>query len=152
MDYLEGLKAVLLRHYREPQGSPVDGLAGPECAVRRNRTCGDRVTVRAVVEEGVLRRLEYAAEGCAVTMGLASVLSEDLPGRPVGEVGLLLEELLEAVMGGGAGNGSDGGELCERAGAAGAALVVRDLPSRRECAGIVLEAVLEALRVSAGRA
>lgn len=102
--------------------------------------------MRAVVTDRRLVRLEYAAEGCAVTTGLASVLSTTLPGKPVGELVDLVNDLLKALDDA----GDPDAELRMRAGDAVAALAVRALPTRRACARIVLEAVREAVETAEG--
>lgn len=137
----EGLKAVLLRHYRHPRGTPVETLEGSGCISRRNRTCGDRVTFRVRVRGETIEALDYAVEGCAVTSGLASILSEALPGRTVAESSDVMRQLRDSIQG-------EREETPDRAALFGdlaAALAVRDLTSRRECATIVLDAACAVL-------
>jgi nitrogen fixation NifU-like protein len=75
---------IILDHYKTPHGV---GLREPfDAEVHHvNPTCGDEVTLRVDVADGVVRDLSYAAQGCSISVASTSVLAEQVTGQPVGE-------------------------------------------------------------------
>lgn len=47
-----------------------------------NPLCGDRFTVYLKVEEGVIREIAFEGSGCAISTASASMMTEDLKGKP----------------------------------------------------------------------
>ncbi len=75
---------IILDHYKHPRGR---GLRDPfEAEVRHvNPTCGDELTLRAHVVDGVIADISYDGMGCSISQASASVLHEVLLGQPVDE-------------------------------------------------------------------
>ncbi|MGF1530913.1 MAG: iron-sulfur cluster assembly scaffold protein [Puniceicoccaceae bacterium] len=142
-DFIGSFRDLLLRHFRSPEGDPLPDGAGWGEVEKRNRTCGDRVGFSAILEGDRVERLLYRVEGCAVTTGLASIVSKGARGKEVETMLAQLGELADGLRSEGE---SEPMPSPDPYGELGAALAVRDLPSRRNCALIVLEASREALR------
>ena len=51
-----------------------------------NPTCGDEVTLRVHVEDGVLKDVSYDSIGCSISVASASILAEETTGHPLAEV------------------------------------------------------------------
>jgi nitrogen fixation NifU-like protein len=87
---------IILDHYKRPHGR---GLREPFDAEAHhvNPTCGDEVTLRVVVRDGVLSDISYDGMGCSISQASASVLYELLHGRSVGEA-LGVHEAFSALM------------------------------------------------------
>jgi nitrogen fixation NifU-like protein len=75
---------IILDHYKNPHGK---GLREPfEAEVHHvNPTCGDEVTLRVHLADGVVSDVSYDAVGCSISQASASVLNELVVGRPIDE-------------------------------------------------------------------
>jgi nitrogen fixation NifU-like protein len=89
---------IILDHYKRPHGR---GLREPYQAEAHhvNPTCGDEVTLRVQVREGVVDDVSYDGEGCSISQAAASVLYDLLVGRPVEET-LTRHEAFVTLMSG----------------------------------------------------
>jgi nitrogen fixation protein NifU and related proteins len=96
---LEALyQEIILDHYRTPRHS---GLREPfEAQVHHvNPTCGDEVTLRVHVEDGVVADVSYDALGCSISQASTSILSDLLIGRSVPEALAVHEQFVELMQG-----------------------------------------------------
>jgi nitrogen fixation NifU-like protein len=82
MDLQNLYQEIILDHYRTPHHA---GLREPfESEVHHvNPTCGDEVTLRVHVVDGVVEDVSYDAEGCSISQASTSVLTDLLIGRQV---------------------------------------------------------------------
>jgi nitrogen fixation NifU-like protein len=75
---------VILDHNRKPRN-----FHALEGANRRaegyNPLCGDRLTVYARIEEGVIRGVSFEGSGCAISKASASMMTDSVAGKTVGE-------------------------------------------------------------------
>jgi nitrogen fixation NifU-like protein len=87
---------IILDHYRAKHHS---GLREPyEAEVHHvNPTCGDEVTLRVHVADGLVDDVSYAGLGCSISQASTSVMSDLVIGKPVAE-GLELHEEFLAMM------------------------------------------------------
>jgi len=89
---------IILDHYRHPRGK---GLREPfEAQVHHvNPTCGDEVTLRVDVHDGIVRDISYDATGCSISQASTSVMYEQLVGKPLDEVWPIIEEFVRLIEG-----------------------------------------------------
>jgi nitrogen fixation protein NifU and related proteins len=89
---------IILDHYKNPHHK---GLRDPyEAEVHHvNPTCGDEVTLRVHVAEGVVEDVSYDALGCSISQASASVLTDLVIGKPVDEAMEIHEEFLTLMQG-----------------------------------------------------
>ncbi|MEI5582850.1 MULTISPECIES: Fe-S cluster assembly sulfur transfer protein SufU [unclassified Agromyces] len=84
---LEGLyQQIILDHSRERHGDgPLAGADGEHHEF--NPTCGDEITLRVKLDPGHERieQVAWEGDGCSISMASASVLTDLVQGRPVGE-------------------------------------------------------------------
>ena len=73
---LDHSKAPVRAGLREPFDAEVHHV---------NPTCGDEVTLRVRVADGVVEDISYAAQGCSISVASTSILAEEVTGRPVPE-------------------------------------------------------------------
>ncbi len=75
---------IILDHYKHPHHS---GLRDPfEAEVHHvNPTCGDEVTLRVHVADGVVEDVSYDAVGCSISQASASVLADLVIGKSVAD-------------------------------------------------------------------
>ncbi len=90
---------VILDHYRNPHGR---GLRTPFDAevFHVNPTCGDEITLRVDLSDGaepVIRDVSYWNQGCSISQASASVLFDEVEGRPVSEAFETLDSFIELM-------------------------------------------------------
>ena len=75
---------IILDHYKNPHHK---GLRDPyEAEVHHvNPTCGDEVTLRVHLDDGVVQDVSYDALGCSISQASASVMTDLVIGKPVDE-------------------------------------------------------------------
>ena len=87
---------IILDHYRHPHHK---GLRNPfDVEVHHvNPTCGDEVTVRVHVLDGMISDVSYDGEGCSISQASTSVMTDLVIGKPVGDA-LQTHEAFLALM------------------------------------------------------
>ena len=87
---------VILDHYRHPHHR---GLREPYDAQvhHLNPTCGDEVTLRVLVRDGVVRDVSYDGTGCSISQASSSVMTDLVIGRRVEEA-LTTADAFSALM------------------------------------------------------
>jgi nitrogen fixation NifU-like protein len=90
-------QANLLDHYRHPRNQGV--IEHPTVSrEEHNPLCGDRVRMDLVIEDDVITDLRFSGRGCTISQASASMLTEELKGRPVEEAKAFgKEQLLELI-------------------------------------------------------
>ena len=75
----------ILEHYRQPHnfGVIADADASYEGS---NPLCGDRITLMIGVKDGVVDRVGFTGRGCAISQASASLLTDEIKGKPIDEV------------------------------------------------------------------
>jgi nitrogen fixation protein NifU and related proteins len=78
----------ILEHYRRPHnfGTMDDATASYEGA---NPLCGDRITLQLRVRDGVLDGVAFTGRGCAISQASASLLTDEVKGKPVSDAARL---------------------------------------------------------------
>ena len=130
---------VILDHYKRPRNfrridsgaSHVDG---------NNPLCGDKVTVYAQLEGGVIKDVSFEGSGCAISTASASLMTESLKGKTPAEAEDLFIKFHDLVTGDPELEpDADGlGKLAVFAG-------VREFPARVKCASLAWHTVRAAL-------
>ncbi|HEX2252080.1 MAG TPA: SUF system NifU family Fe-S cluster assembly protein [Thermoanaerobaculia bacterium] len=140
---------VILDHSRRPRNFGALPTAN-HAAEGDNPLCGDRLTLGVEVRDGEIAGIAFEGSGCAISMASASLMTEAVRGRPVGEAGELSERFRRLLKGEGAGaeEGSAGAvaEL-EALGKLAALEGVKRYPMRVKCATLAwhtLDAALAA--------
>src|SRR3954453_12210259 len=75
----------ILEHYRRPHNFGVieDATASFEGS---NPLCGDRITMQLGIENGTVERVGFTGRGCAISQASASLLTDEIKGKPVADV------------------------------------------------------------------
>ena len=81
----------ILEHYRRPHNFGVieDATASFEGS---NPLCGDRITMQLGIENGTVERVGFTGRGCAISQASASLLTDEIKGKPVADVAALRGE------------------------------------------------------------
>jgi nitrogen fixation NifU-like protein len=75
----------ILEHYRQPHNFGV--IEDPTASFEgSNPLCGDRITLQLGVHDGVLERVGFTGRGCAISQASASLLTDEIKGKPLSEV------------------------------------------------------------------
>ena len=78
----------ILEHYRRPHNFGVleDATSSHEGA---NPLCGDRITLQLRVRDGTIDGVAFTGRGCAISQASASLLTDEIKGKPVGTAAAL---------------------------------------------------------------
>ncbi|HZG83612.1 Fe-S cluster assembly sulfur transfer protein SufU [Paenibacillus sp.] len=89
-------RRVIMDHYKSPrnQGELADGAMTIEL---NNPTCGDRISLKLRIEDGVVQDAKFKGEGCSISMASASMMTEAVKGKSLEEA-LALAEKFSALM------------------------------------------------------
>ena len=72
----------ILEHYRKPHNFGV--IEEPSATYEgANPLCGDRITMQLGVKDGVVEAIGFTGRGCAISQASASLLTDEVKGKPV---------------------------------------------------------------------
>jgi nitrogen fixation protein NifU and related proteins len=102
-------REIILDHYKNPQhrGLPADFDAEVHHV---NPTCGDEVTLRVRLADGVITSLGWEGEGCSISQASTSVMSDLVVGKPVTNALALQQKFLDLMQSRGTAELSDADE------------------------------------------
>ncbi len=88
---------IILDHYKHPKGR---GLREPYEAEAHhvNPTCGDEITLRVHLADGLVEDVSYDGQGCSISQAAASVLYELVKGRKLDDA-LRIHDAFVELMG-----------------------------------------------------
>jgi nitrogen fixation NifU-like protein len=89
---------IILDHYKHPHHA---GLREPfEAEVHHvNPTCGDEVTLRVHLADGLVEDVSYDAIGCSISQAAASVMADLVIGKKVDDAVAVHESFLTLMQG-----------------------------------------------------
>jgi len=83
-------REVILDHHRHPRN--FGALEGADAVVEGyNPLCGDRIELAVKIQNQQLSDCRFKGEGCSICMASASMMTEEVFGKPVKEVGEIIE-------------------------------------------------------------
>ncbi|HKG57152.1 MAG TPA: iron-sulfur cluster assembly scaffold protein [Candidatus Limnocylindrales bacterium] len=87
----------ILEHYRRPHNFGV--IEAPTASHEgANPLCGDRITMMLGVRDGVVDRVGFTGRGCAISQASASLLTDEIKGKPLADVSAFrADDLLELL-------------------------------------------------------
>lgn len=97
MDVESMYQEVILDHYRNPHGR---GLRDPfdSEVFHVNPTCGDEITLRVKLgDDGEIADVSYWNQGCSISQASASILFDEVEGKPVDQAFATLDEFVELM-------------------------------------------------------
>jgi nitrogen fixation NifU-like protein len=88
----------ILEHYRRPHNFGV--IAHPDATHEgSNPLCGDRITLMIGVSDGKVDRVGFTGRGCAISQASASLLTDEIKGKPLAEVAAFRADDLLDLLG-----------------------------------------------------
>jgi len=91
-------KEVILDHYKNPRNKRPMPDAEVSCS-KNNPLCGDEIAVSAHVEDGRIAEVAFQGQGCSISQASASMLTETVTGRTIGEAGRLAADFRGMMAG-----------------------------------------------------
>ncbi len=134
---------IILDHSRHPRNKEnLDFIS--DDLVFENPTCGDSVKVAVDVNnEGIVLRVRFDGDGCAISTSSASMMTEILQGKTIPEALQTIRTFLQIMV-------NTSVETLENWGELEALEGVRQFPQRVKCATLPWHAVDNALKHLAG--
>jgi nitrogen fixation NifU-like protein len=110
----------IINHYQNPQnqGRPKNFSQSFKLT---NPLCGDEITVYLTVTDKILKAINYEAQGCAISIATASILSAALKNHTTNSIKQMTTEQLLAII------------------------KIKPTPTRLKCALLPLEAIQKAI-------
>ena len=138
MEQLDELyREVILEHFRSPHHR--GELPNAQIKVEGNNPlCGDELTFYLALSDGRIDQVRFTAKGCAISQAAASMLSDQLEGKTIGETTRLIEAMKGIMQGNDPDGAVDVGDLEALAG-------VRKFPVRVKCAALSWNVVEQGL-------
>ncbi|MDD4212731.1 MAG: SUF system NifU family Fe-S cluster assembly protein [Bacilli bacterium] len=128
-------RSLITDHAKNPRRKGLKGY--PSCHLR-NPSCGDEITIEALVEKGKVREVNHDGHGCSICCASASILCELTSGKSKEEVDKIIHEYYKMIQG----DENLDEELLEDALALHG---VAQFPARTKCATISWKALEEVL-------
>jgi nitrogen fixation NifU-like protein len=75
-------REIILEHYKRPHNAGT--LEHPDISHEdSNPLCGDRVRIDLQVQSGIITDIRFQGRGCAISQASASLLTDEIKGKPV---------------------------------------------------------------------
>jgi nitrogen fixation NifU-like protein len=88
----------ILEHYRRPHNFGV--LENPTATHEgANPLCGDRITLMLGIRDGIVAEVGFTGRGCAISQASASLLTDEIKGKPVDDVAKMTSQDLLDLLG-----------------------------------------------------
>ena len=137
-DLRELYQEIILDHNRRPRNFGVPDQSN-RTAKGHNPLCGDIVTVYLLLEEDVVKDIQFEGKGCAISIASASIMTELIIGKTEAEALELFQSFHGFVT------GDDAFELADELEELKALSGVRDYPMRVKCATLAWHSLAAAL-------
>ena len=88
----------ILDHYENPRNRGT--LEHPDFSHEEdNPVCGDHVRIDLKVDDGVVTDIRFSGKGCSISQAAASMLTEEVKGKPLDEVKLFDKQTVLDLLG-----------------------------------------------------
>jgi len=84
-------RQIIMDHYKNPMNKKEEELEGYESKEALNPSCGDKVTIYVLEENGIIKDIKWDGSGCSICCASSSVMTQELKG-------LTKEELIDKVI------------------------------------------------------
>jgi nitrogen fixation NifU-like protein len=130
-------RQVIMDHYKNPRnkGTLDNGLT----LEMNNPTCGDRIQLHFIIEDGTVTDAKFEGEGCSISLASASMMTQVVKGKSVEEALKLSLYFSDMMLGKEA--DSEGLELGDIEALQG----VQKFPARIKCATLAWKAMEKAI-------
>lgn len=134
MDTLQDLyQEVIVDHNRSPRNFGKLEAAN-QVLEGNNPICGDKLTLYLQIDDGQVSNIRFAGDGCAISVASASLMTDAVKGKSVGEAQTIFEQFHNLISSDQPASDDTLGKLSVLAG-------VRAYPSRVKCATLCWHAL-----------
>ena len=99
MAFEELYQEIILDHYKNPRNFG-EGESSCTSVELDNPVCGDHIKLMVLVNDnGLLKDIMFSGDGCAISMASASMMTEEVKGKPINEVKKILQDVLTVMRG-----------------------------------------------------
>jgi len=134
---------IILDHYQHPHNHGVVENA-TQSSRGYNESCGDDIEITLLVKDGVIEDAKFSGAGCSISQASASIMTDLVKGKTIGEAMGLAEQFYSMVKGTRAESPNDAEE--EELGDAIALKGVSKFPVRVKCATLSWHTLEEAIK------
>ena len=92
-------REIILDHFQNPRNKGVLNEEGVARASASNISCGDDLMLDVIWEDGVIKKLNWRGNGCAISQSTMSILSEWLLGKSREEISTLTKQDMLSMVG-----------------------------------------------------
>lgn len=91
-------RRVIMDHYKTPRnrGSMEDGSFTIDL---NNPTCGDKITLQLLFEDGKVKDAKFVGEGCSISLSSASMMTDAVKGKSMDEALAMAEDFSQMMKG-----------------------------------------------------
>lgn len=126
-------RELILDHARKPRHfGRLEGAT--HCADGINPLCGDKLHLYLKLDDDMIADAAFEGSGCAISLASASLMTDTIIGRSLGDANEWYEQVTTRLTGRAAAEAFDLGKLTALEG-------VRDFPSRVKCATLAWHAL-----------
>lgn len=130
-------REVILSHAQQPHHcGKLPGATG--CVERENTSCGDAITLCAIIQDDILVDMRYESQGCAISIASASMMTDALIGATTRDAAEFLANFRAFLI--------EHTELMPALEELDALEGVRQFPARIKCALLAWQALEDILR------
>ena len=88
----------LLNHYKHPHN--YGELTDLTCQITEtNSSCGDSLTLKLKIVEGVVTKAKFTGSGCAVSVAAMSLLTDHIKGKSIEEIRMIDVAFMQDLIG-----------------------------------------------------
>lgn len=99
MDIKQLYRQVIMDHYKSPRNKGLTDEKGYKMFHMNNPSCGDDISVCALVENNIIKDIKQSGTGCSICCASASIMTISLIGKTVVEARKFNDEFYRMVMG-----------------------------------------------------
>jgi len=91
-------RQVIMDHYKNPRnrGSLSEDALTLEM---NNPTCGDRIEVHLLLEDGLIKDVKFEGEGCSISLASASMMTQAIKGKKLIEALEMSDAFSQLMLG-----------------------------------------------------
>ncbi len=91
-------RELILDHYQHPHNHGT--LEHPDISYEdSNPLCGDKIRIEMQVRDGIIEDIKFTGKGCAISQASASLLTDELKGKPLETVRQLDKQTVFDLIG-----------------------------------------------------
>jgi nitrogen fixation protein NifU and related proteins len=92
-------RQVIMDHYKNPRNRGTLASEDHVTIDMNNPTCGDRIHLQLQIEDGIVKDAKFEGEGCSISMSSASMMTQAIKGKTIGDALKLSHIFLEMIQG-----------------------------------------------------